>query len=71
MPRAGAGYPYNFGVSSKIFKDDEFETEAETNSRHPVCPLFVRGSLLAHTELAHSPLFAHYVNTRTRTNANI
>ncbi len=51
MPRADSGYPHNFGVNSWIFKQDECEIEAKTNSRHRVCPLLV-GILL----LVGSPL---------------
>ncbi len=32
MPRADSGYPRNFGINSWVFKDDESETEAKTNS---------------------------------------
>ncbi len=63
MPRADAGYPHNFEVSSEVFKDAESENEAKTNSRRRVCPLLVSSPLLACTEHAQSLLFAHYVNT--------
>ncbi len=58
--------PHNFRVGSQIFKDDESETGAKTNSRHRVCPLLIRSPLLACTEYAQSLLFAHYVNTHKK-----
>ncbi len=51
MQRADASYlPQYFGVDSKLFKDDESETEAKTNSGHRAYPL------LACTEHAQCPL---------------
>ncbi len=47
----------NFWVNSDIFKDDESEAEAKTNSGHRVCPLLVRSPLLACAEHTQSPLF--------------
>ncbi len=61
MPRANAGYHYNFGVDSKVFKDSESKIEAKSNSRHRVCPHFIGSLLLACMEQVQSPLFAHYV----------
>ncbi len=66
MPETDAGYPKNFGVDFEVFKDDESKTEAKTNSGHRVCPLLVRSLLLACTEHAQSPLFAHYGNTHLK-----
>ncbi len=40
MPRMKAHYPYHLGVDSGVFKDDEFKTEAKTNSRPIGSPLF-------------------------------
>ncbi len=34
MPKADSGYPHNFMVNSWVFKDDESESDAKTNSRH-------------------------------------
>ncbi len=45
-------------VNSWIFKNDESETDAKTNSRHQVCPL------LAWRVHAQSPLLEHYVHTQ-------
>ncbi len=39
MPRADSGDPHNFTVNFWVFKDDEFESDAKTNSRHRVCLL--------------------------------
>ncbi len=58
MPRADSGYAHNFRVNSCVFKDDEYETEAETNSGYRVYLLLVRSLLLACTEHAQHPLFA-------------
>ncbi len=64
MPKAGAGYPYNFGVNSEVFNDADSETEAKTNSTHRVCPF------LACTEHAQSLFFTHYVHTHRLHKAN-
>ncbi len=52
MPRVDSGYPCNFRINSRLFKDDESETEAKTNSGHRVC------LLLACTEHAQHPPLA-------------
>ncbi len=65
MPRADSGYPYNFMINSRVFKDDEFESDAKTNSRHRVCILLVGSPLLAWRVHAQSPPLAHCVNTCT------
>ncbi len=62
MPRADSGYYHNFGVNSWIFKNDESETKAKTDSRYWVCPLLAGRPLLACTEHAQSPLLAHHVS---------
>ncbi len=65
MPRADSGYPHNFIVNSWVFKDDEFESDAKTNSRHRMCLFLVGSPLLAWRVHAQSPLLAHSVNTHT------
>ncbi len=70
MPRADSGYPHNFMFNSWVFKDDESESEAKTNSGPRVCLLLVEGPhfasvepaqclLLAWRVYAQSPLLAH------------
>ncbi len=61
MARADSGYPHNFMVNSWVFKDDESESDAKTNSRHQVC------LLLAWRVHAQSPLLAYCVNIHTHT----
>ncbi len=68
MPRADSGY--NFGVSSWVFKDDESEIEAKTNSRHRVCPLLVVSPFLECAEHAQCPLLACCVSARTLTHSH-
>ncbi len=72
MPRADLGYHHNFMVkwSSWVFKDDECESDAKTNSRHRVCPLLVGSPLLAWSVHAQSLLLAHCVNTHTNKQTN-
>ncbi len=43
MPRVDSGYPRNFMVNSWVFKGDESESKAKTNSKPRVCPLLVEG----------------------------
>ncbi len=57
MPRADSGYLHNFMVNFWVFKDDESESDAKTNSRHRVCLLLVGSLLLAWRVHAQSPLF--------------
>ncbi len=45
MRREDTGYSHYFGVNSEVFKDNDSETEAKTNSGHRVRPLSVRGPL--------------------------
>ncbi len=47
MPRANTSDPYHLGVDSKVFEDDESETEAKTNSGLCVRLLSVRSPLFA------------------------
>ncbi len=47
MLRTDSGYPDNFMVNSWVFKDDESESDAKTNSKHRVCLLVVGSPLLA------------------------
>ncbi len=61
MPRADLSYTHNFMVNSWVFKNDESESEAKTNSRNRVC---LRLAWRVH---AQSPLLAHCVNTHTYT----
>ncbi len=37
MPKADLGHLHNFTVNSWVFKDDESESEAKTNSGPQVC----------------------------------
>ncbi len=67
MPRADLGYPHNFMVNSYVFKEDESESEAKTNSRSRVCRLLVEGPHFACVEHAHCPLLAHRVGVHTHT----
>ncbi len=67
LPRADSGYPYNFTVKSWIFKDDESEFDAKTNSGPWACPLLVEGPLFACVEHAQCPLLAYRVCSRART----
>ncbi len=50
---------HNFMVNSWVFKDDESETDAKSNSRHRVCLLLVGSPLLAWRVHAQSPPLAH------------
>ncbi len=43
-PRADSGYPHNFMVDSWVFKDEDSEYEAKTNSKPRVCPLLFESS---------------------------
>ncbi len=61
MFRVGASYPHIFGVNSDIFKDEESETEAKTNSGHRVDLLLVGSPLFACKNHIQNPLFACYV----------
>ncbi len=74
MPRADSGYPHNFHhnfmVNSWVFKDDEFKSDAKTNSRHLVCLILFRSPLLARRVHAQSPLLAYCVNACTHTHAH-
>ncbi len=63
MPRADSGYPHNFMVNSWVFKDEESESDAKTNSRHRVCLLLVEYLLLTWRVHAQRSLLAHCVNT--------
>ncbi len=63
MSRTHLGYPHNFMVNSWVFKNDESESDAKTNSRHRVCLLLVGSPLLAWRVHSQSLLLAHYVNT--------
>ncbi len=66
MPRADSGYPHNFMVYSWVFKGDEYESDAKTNSRHRVCSrLEVRSW---HEEYIHSVCSWHIVSS-THTHA--
>ncbi len=67
MPVAESGYHHNFMVNSWVFKDDESESDAKTNSRHRVCLLLVGSPLLAWRVLAQSSLLAHCINTHVHT----
>ncbi len=49
ISRADPDYPHHFMVNSWVFKDDESESDAKTNSRHRVCLLLVGSPLLAWT----------------------
>ncbi len=53
-----------------MFKDDESESDAKTNSRHQVCLLSVGSPLLAWRIHAQSPLLAHCVHTHTHTHTH-
>ncbi len=59
IPRADSGYLHNFMVNSWVFKDDESESEAKTNSGSWVCPLLVKGPHFACVEHAQCLLLAH------------
>ncbi len=50
-------------VNSWVYKDDESESEAKTNSGPRVCPLLVEGPHFICVEHAQCPLFAHRVST--------
>ncbi len=60
--RADSGYPHNFMVTSRVFKNDESKSDAKTNSRHRVC-LFLVGSMLlawrVHAESALQKTHTH------------
>ncbi len=60
MRRADVDYPHNFWANSKVFKDDESETEAKTHNEHRVCLLLVGGSFFACKKHAQGLLFAYY-----------
>ncbi len=53
MPRVDPGYPHNFMVNSRVFKDDESETDAKIKSGHRVCPLLARAVHAQSLLLAH------------------
>ncbi len=65
MPKVDSSNPQSFGVNFWVFKDDESETEAKTNSGHRVCPL------LACTEHALCSLLARHVSTHTHTHTRM
>ncbi len=72
MPRADSSYPHNyFMVDSWVFKDDESESEAKTNSGPRVCPLLVESSHFRCAEHAQCPLLAHCVSIHTHTHTSI
>ncbi len=60
--KSGRRPPHKFGVSSKVFEDDEFDTEAKTNSKHRVHPLLVRDTLFTCKKHAQGLLFACYTH---------
>ncbi len=69
MRRMDAGQPHIFQVDSGVLKDDEFESEAKTDSGHRVCPLSVGCPHLAWIEHAQHLLLAHCVSTHTHVRA--
>ncbi len=66
MPRANSSYTHNFMVNFWVFKDDEPESEAKTNSGPQVCLLLVEGPHFVCVEHAQRPLLAHRVSTYAR-----
>ncbi len=56
--KGGCRLRHNFRANSGVFKDNEFKTDAKTNSGHRVRLLLVGSPLLACTEHTQSPLFA-------------
>ncbi len=65
MPRADSGYSHNFMVKSLVFKDDESESEAKTNSGPRACLFLFEGPHFACVEHAQCPLLAYCVSTHT------
>ncbi len=61
MPRADSDYHHDFMVNSWVFKDDESESEAKTNSGPRMCPLLVESPHFACLEHAQCSLLAHHV----------
>ncbi len=71
MPRVDFGYPHNFIVDSWVFKDEESESEAKTNSGPRACPLLVESPHFTCVEHAQCPLLAHCVtHTHTHTHTH-
>ncbi len=56
MPRADPGYPHNVMGKLWVFKVDESDSEAKTNSGPRVCPLLVEGRHFACVEHTLSAL---------------
>ncbi len=50
MQREDASSPYHLGLNSEVFKDSEYKTEAETNHRPRVHPLFIGNPLFTFKE---------------------
>ncbi len=59
-PRADSGYPHNFMVDFRVFKDDESKSDARTNSRHRVCLPLVGSPLLAHCVYTHTHTHTYF-----------
>ncbi len=70
MPRVDSGNPHILMVNSWVFKDEESESEAKTNSGPRVCLLLVEGLHFACVEHAQFPLLAHRVRARAHTHVS-